>query len=181
MSLIVGYASKEKSLIMSDGRAGVEKHIEHCDKTLKISNHTIAGFVGYLEEAQFILSRLRFETINNSEDFVDRIECLLSDKPKDVPFSTDFAIIGYDNDNKLCTYFIGYLTGYKKQKRIVDENEPRVLCMGGTISETRIQNIFDFNVTNRSIPVEERLKNTIISVSREDESVNENCFIKSLP
>lgn len=181
MSLIVGYASKEKSLIMSDGRASGERHTEHCDKTIKISNHTIAGFVGYLEEAQFILSRLKLELISNSEDFVDHIECLLSNKPIDVPFDTDFAIIGYDNDNKLCTYFIGYLTGYKKQKRIVEVNEPRVLCMGGTISETRIQNIFDQNITNRSIPIEERLKNVIISVSREDESVNENYFIKSLP
>ena len=181
MSLIVGYASKEKSIIMSDGRAGGEKRSEQCDKTIKISNHTIAGFVGYFEEAQFVLSKLKFEHIGNSEDFVNHIEELLSTKPKDVPFETDFAIIGYDNDNKLCTYFIGYMTGYKKQKRIVEENEPRVLCMGGTITEARIQNIFDRNVTNRSIPVEERLKNTIISVSREDKSVNQNCFSKTLP
>lgn len=181
MSLIVGYASKEKSIIMSDGRAGGEKHTENCDKTIKISNHTIAGFVGYLEEVQFILSRLKYEHIKNSEDFVDHIEWLLSEKPKDAPFVSDFAIIGYDNDKKLCTYFIGYLTGYKKQKHIVEENNPRVLCMGGTISESIIQNIFDQNVTNRAIPVEERLKNTIISVSREDESVNENCFLKFLP
>lgn len=181
MSLIVGYASKEKSLIMSDGRASGEKHSEQCDKTIKISNHTIAGFVGYLGEAQFVFSKLKFEHINNSEDFVDHIQELLSTKPKAAPFKSDFAVIGYDNNNKLCTYFIGYLTGYKKQKRIVEENEPRVLCMGGTISEIKIQNIVDQNVTNRSIPIEERLKNTIISVSREDESVNENCFIKSLP
>ena len=183
MSLVVGYASHKKSLLMSDGRASGVLATEYCNKTLKIKDHTIAGFVGYLEEAEIVLKDLKsknFIGIDSSDDFVEFIEWQLSYKPDDISFNSTFCAIGFDRQHILSTYFIGDITSYKIEKHTVQQSEPRIMLMGGSAPPEKINTIFMDNIKNHSLTPEDRLRKTIMMVSEIDNSVNKNCYMQTL-
>ncbi len=79
MSLILGYANKDNAIIMSDGRARGGISSETYNKTRKIGENIILGFVGGKELAEYFLDCIDQSLGENAErclmeDFLEVVE-----------------------------------------------------------------------------------------------------------
>ena len=146
MSLVLGYATKDIALIMSDGRAGIDgSYSEHYNKTLKINDNIILGFVGIVEGAEPFLQHTieQMGTARNNyliDDFLEMIEFFMDDSDTQKYFNSTLMIIGRDNKNNMHVALVGNATSYKIERNLVDTT--RVLSIGGCIEGNIITDIF---------------------------------------
>lgn len=109
---------------MSDGKATGLNVSEKYDKTFKIGNHTIGGYIGFAEEVNQILNVVMQETYKNTEEVVKDMERLFDTKPPYIVFDSDFTLIGMDRQGIPSIYLIGKSTQYKYETK-------KVLCQPG--------------------------------------------------
>lgn len=177
MSLVIGYFNQEYAIIISDGRAGTEN--EYYDKTLKLNDNIIFGYVGYAEEAEMVLPCIKsLSEITSVDELLEILEHEFSLKPSEVEFRTTFMFIGIDNIHNMALYQIGDLTNFKMQKSKLTSG---LLHMGGTTDYHSIDDIVRANMFNKNeLDITERMKKSIEDVSKIDSSVNNNIFIKTI-
>ncbi|MDM8298117.1 hypothetical protein QUW58_23265 [Enterocloster aldenensis] len=179
MSLIVGYVSKDCSMIMSDGRALGAHQSETYDKTFTLGNHTIGGFCGIMEDIEIVMPDLKASKFDNTEEIAYFIEYELKEKPEHISFNSSIVMVGLDSHNQLCKFLIGHLTNYKVEK-VCTVNKPVFFTIGGSIPSQKINNIFTSVVHNEQLTSFGKLKETIFEVSKIDPSVNNQCFYRKM-
>lgn len=177
MSLVIGFGSKNEGLIVSDGRAG--NISEHFDKTRKINDRIIIGFVGFLEEVEMVLNplleELRDEIVSYSlDDFLELLYGAFQTKPTNIIYRSSFLLIGIDNNGCMATAQIGYVTNFEIEKNVCET--PRICSIGGTIDESIISSIINKNIIDRKYTILGRMKKSIGEVSKLDPSVNAITF-----
>ncbi len=184
MSLILGYANKDNAIIMSDGRAGKDgSYSEHYNKTLKINDNIIIGFVGYVETIEqcikYIFSEMGSD-INAYyiEDYWELMQFLLDNDNARAHFKSSFIIMGRDRKHQMYTSTIGRVTDHRLEKTLV--SAPRVASIGGTIDGDIIKDIYMRNITQYHIPIDTCMRTTIQEVAKLDPSVNTNCFVATI-
>lgn len=180
MSLILGYANTKNAIIVSDGRAGgTVCPSEHCDKTLKINSNIIIGFAGFAEDIQATLDFCMAEIGTNADlyyidDFLYLLFHIMDDPINQKHIHSSYIVIGRSKDKRMHTAIIGKLTNYKIEKNIV--NNSRHLAIGGTIKESKISDIYEKNLSNKNMSIQDCMIKTIHDVSLLDSSVNKNIF-----
>lgn len=179
MSLVLEYANKDNAIIMSDGRAGgTASPSETYDKTRKINNNIVLGFVGYKEASEHFLNCARMdmgERIENCyiEEFLEEIEYgMRLDVTKEKLKST-IMIIGKSENGDMRYVIAGKDTDFK----IKDVPLNSVSFIGGTVPIEDIREICKRNLKNIASPFE-LLKKIIEDVSDIDESINKNIFFR---
>lgn len=177
MSLVIGYFDPDYAIIMSDGRAGTVN--EYYDKTLKLNDNIILGYVGYVEDADRVLPCIKsLSEVTSVDKLLDILEFEFSNKPSDIEFRTTFLIIGLDDNKDMSLYQIGELTNFKTQKSTLASG---LLHMGGTVNYHVIDNIMRVNMSNENDKdIINIMKKTIEDVSHIDSSVNNNFFTKAI-
>lgn len=184
MSLILGYADKEKAIIMSDGKAGgTTRNSEHCNKTRKINKNIIVGFAGYLEDIEAVLDFCNEEMLGEIDNydvnyFFDLMSEIMKDPVNQEHIHSSFIIIGKTKDGDMRSAIIGDSTKYKLEERTI--TEPRVLSIGGTIDGKIINEIYLRNIRNARIDIIERMENAVKEVSALDYSVNGSIFYQKI-
>lgn len=179
MSLIVGYASKGCSMIMSDGRALGAHPSETYNKTFALGNHTIGGFCGFAEDIENIMPVIQSIDFHNAEEVAYFIEHELEKKPEQIRFDSSFVMVGLDSNAQLSKFLIGHLTNYKIEKVCI-LNKPVFFTIGGSIPSQKINNIFNSVVHDEQLTNFGKLKETIFEVSKIDPSVNNECFYRKM-
>lgn len=184
MSLVLGYASKEKAIIMSDGRAGgTVSPSETYNKTRKINNNIILGFVGYRETSEHFLNCANDdmgERISNCyiEEFLEEVEYGMNLNVTKEKLQSTFLIIGRTEKGSIRSAIIGNSTGYKLESRII--SEPRFFSIGGTISGEIIKEIYTRNMQGMKLDIIGGMERTIKEVAALDYSINENVFCQNI-
>lgn len=180
MSIVIGYASEDFSFIMSDGKAMGDRATEMYDKTFKLGNHTIGGYVGFAEEVDQILNVIRQEYYGNTEEVVNDMEELFDLKPPHIIFDSDFTMIGRDDNGILCKYLIGKSSNYKCQKKTVSHKDGEFHYIGGTVSREEIARTINKYCKNRTLDALKKAQMIITDVAKIDPSVNDNYFYQIL-
>lgn len=182
MSLVLGYADSQTAIIMSDGRAGENGSVsEYCNKTRKINDNIIIGFVGYLEDSMYFIECIYSELgdkIKNCyiDDFLDIAAEGMNTYAESGDFKSTFLIIGRTSLGKMKTCICGRTTNYCMQIHTLLESKGRILSIGGTIDADIIKKIYTDNFSDKTTSIPYRMVKTIKEVSKLDNSVNENCF-----
>ena len=116
---------------MSDGKATGLNASEKYDKTFKIGNHTIGGYVGFAEEVNQILNVVMQETYKNTEEVAKDMKELFDTKPPYIVFDSDFTMIGRDGNGILSIYLAESLQNINmKRKRFCINLESFMLLEG---------------------------------------------------
>lgn len=180
MSLVLGYATKDYAIIMSDGRAGgTARPSEEYNKTLKFNENVILGYVGYAESCEYIIEYI-YSQLNPDksditiDDLWDILDFVFEDEQAKVHVQATFMIIGKHSDGNMYTSIIGRVTDYKLEFNKVIL--PRYLSIGGTIDGNIINTIYTQNMNMLDIPVKKRLLKTIVEISAIDSSINSTTF-----
>lgn len=185
MSLVLGYANTDSAIIMSDGRATRDGNIisENSNKTIKVNRNIILGFAGFKEDVEIFIPHI-FRQMGEDrseyfmDDFLEMMDFYMKDEEFQKNFKSSFIVIGRDNLQQMLTSIAGYLTNYEIWENVV--TEPRILTIGGTIDEKLINNIFFKNIKDDGIPMTDRMRKTVVEVSKIDNSINENVFYSSI-
>ncbi len=184
MSLVLGYCDGTTGIIASDGKAGgTVCPSEEYNKTRKINDNIILGFAGYKESCEYFLNcvymaleeKVKYCYI---DDFLDVVECGMGSEKTKENLRSSFIIIGKTQNKNMISTMVGDVTDYKIEKNNVIS--PRILAIGGTIEGQVINDIYIKNIRNTTISISQRMKNTIMQVSKLDESVNDNVFFSKL-
>ena len=182
MSLVLGYANKDNAIIMSDGRAmGKVFSSENYNKTRKINENIILGFVGYKEPCEHFLNCVYMDMGKRTEscymdEFLEEIEYEMSlDKTKK-ELESAFMIIGRTEIGEMYSVIVGNSTDYKIEKNLVCT--PRALLIGGVSDKNMINALYDKNITNMNMSIEECMRKTIAEASEVDGSINDNFFTR---
>lgn len=184
MSLIIGYASVNGAVIMSDGRAGIDgSYSEYYNKTMRINKNIIIGFAGIKEKIEFFLNHAIEQMGLEREhycidDFLYMIDFFMNDEETRKNLQSSFIIIGRDKDNHIHTAMVGDVTGFIIQRRMI--TTPRLLSIGGTIDGSIIYSILKGNIAKPDLSTVKAMEKTISDVSLLDRSVNANTFILTL-
>ncbi len=179
MSLVLGYANENNAIIMSDGRAGGKvSPSEEYDKTRKINDNIIIGFVGYKETSEHFIDCVYMDigySINNCymEEFIEEVEYGMGLESTKEKLESSFLIIGRTRNGKMKFVIAGKDTNYSIKYIPIN----RIAFIGGVIPIKDIQKICKKNCDIKSSPFE-ILKSTIEDVSDLDSSVNKNIFYK---
>ena len=180
MSIVIGYASEKNSFIMSDGKATGLNASEKYDKTFKIGNHTIGGYVGFAEEVNQILNVVMQETYKNTEEVAKDMKELFDTKPPYIVFDSDFTMIGRDGNGILSIYLIGKSTKYKYETKKVLYQPGEFYAIGGTIPRQEINKIVEKHSRNKVITPLKKAQLMIDDIAKIDTSVNSNVFYQML-
>ena len=155
MSLVLGYASKDSAIIMSDGRAGENGcYSEYYNKTLKVNDNIILGAAGVMEGIKIFLSQAlpqmgKHRPQYKIDDFWYMMESLMRDEETQKYLQSAFLIIGRHSDGNMYTSIIGDSTDYALEKNKV--TIPRFCAIGGTIDGSIINEIVTEEMTNKLI------------------------------
>lgn len=184
MSLVLGYADKRNAIIMSDGRAGENGvYSERYDKTLKINDNIIMGYVGIMENINMFLSCILFNMGENRkyyliDDFLDMVDFVMQDEETKNNLESSFIIIGRDSKNNMIASMVGHLTDYKIEKGVA--YAPKFLSIGGTIEDKIINKICINHMGEMKQSPISAMRKIIKDVSRKDPAVNGNVFYSSI-
>lgn len=184
MSLVLGYANKNNAIIMSDGRAdGTVSPSEIYDKTRKINNNIILGFVGYKETGEHFLNCVHMDMGKRIEEcymgeFLEEVEYGMSLDATKEKLKSTFMIIGRTERKEMVSVIVGNSTDYKIEKNIV--SSPRILLIGGVIDGKIINDIYMKHISDVKKSVEDCMRKTIEEVSEIDDSINKNIFAKMI-
>lgn len=182
MSLVLGYANKDIAIIMSDGRAGgTVSPSEIYDKTRKINDNIIMGFVGYRETGEHFLNCVYTDMQNRIEscfidEFLEEVEYGISLDVTREKMRSTFMIIGRTEKREIISIIAGNSTNYKVEKKIVCDSWIRFV--GGVIDRNIIYNIYMKNMSNKKMSIENCMRKTITEVSQIDNSINNNIFMQ---
>lgn len=165
---------------MSDGKATGLNVSEKYDKTFKIGNHTIGGYIGFAEEVNQILNVVMQETYKNTEEVVKDMERLFDTKPPYVVFDSDFTLIGMDRQGIPSIYLIGKSTQYKYETKKVLCQPGEFYAIGGTIPREEINKIVENHSRNKIITPLKKAQLMIDDIAKIDTSVNSNVFYQML-
>lgn len=181
MSLVLVYANNENAIIMSDGRAGgTENPSEIYDKTRKINENIIMGFVGYRETGEHFIKCIHMELEEKIDkcyidEFMEVVEYGMGLNATKEKMRSTFLMIGRTKEKEMKVAVAGKDTNYQ----IIYIPLNRITFIGGTIPEEEIMKICKENSdTNDS--TFEIFKKTIVDVSKIDKSVNENIFYQTI-
>lgn len=184
MSLVLGYADRESAIIMSDGRARGEYFIsEDYNKTRKIGQNIILGFVGGKEPAEYFLDCVN-QSLNVgeencfAEEFLEVVEYGMERVLKSGGFDATFLIIGRKLDGGIVVSMAG--KGIRGGFAIREVTEPRMQHIGGCISHEAIGGVYSENMRNADMPIFECMRKTIMDVSVLDNSINTAIFVQTL-
>lgn len=165
---------------MSDGKATGLNVSEKYDKTFKIGNHTIGGYIGFAEEVNQILNVVMQETYKNTEEVVKDMERLFDTKPPYIVFDSDFTLIGMDRQGIPSIYLIGKSTQYKYETKKVLCQPGEFYAIGGTIPREEINKIVENHSRNKIITPLKKAQLMIDDIAKIDTSVNSNVFYQML-
>lgn len=165
---------------MSDGKATGLNVSEKYDKTFKIGNHTIGGYIGFAEEVNQILNVVMQETYKNTEEVVKDMERLFDTKPPYIVFDSDFTLIGMDRQGISSIYLIGKSTQYKYETKKVLCQPGEFYAIGGTIPREEINKIVENHSRNKIITPLKKAQLMIDDIAKIDTSVNSNVFYQML-
>ena len=182
MSLVLGYASKDSAIIMSDGRAGENgSYSEYYNKTRKINDNIILGFVGIKEEIDIFLDH-----VNNNisdvkqtmmvDEFLEYIAYLMDDKETKENFHSTFLIAGRERTQKMVLAKIGHYTNHQLKAKVA--TGPIYDWIGGTVNMRTIQNIVNNKIDLSNVI--QSFQGIICDVSEIDNAVNKNFYMISL-
>lgn len=101
----------------------------------------------------------------------------MNDKETQQHLQSSFKIIGKTKESEMITAIAGDVTNFKIEKNSV--LTPRFLTIGGTVDGNIINRIYFKNIKDTKNPFD-CMKNTIIQVSKIDNSVNSNIFYSSI-
>lgn len=183
MSLVLGYVTQDHAIIMSDGRAGKDGCVsEHYNKTVKINDNIILGFVGFLEPVEFFLKQCisQMGTDRNDyfvDDFAEMLEFFFSDSETRTRLKSSFLILGRARDSSIHSIIAGNLTNYAIEDTLVAT--PRVLQIGGSVEGSRLNDIYYRNINlfiDGKIDIIDAMSRTIVEASHIDSSINSNVF-----
>ena len=165
---------------MSDGKATGLNVSEKYDKTFKIGNHTIGGYIGFAEEVNQILNVVMQETYKNTEEVVKDMERLFDTKPPYIVFDSDFTLIGMDRQGIPSIYLIGKSTQYKYETKKVLCQPGEFYAIGATIPREEINKIVENHSRNKTISPLKKAQLMIDDIAKIDTSVNSNVFYQML-
>ena len=165
---------------MSDGKATGLNVSEKYDKTFKIGNHTIGGYIGFAEEVNQILNVVMQETYKNTEEVVKDMERLFDTKPPYIVFDSDFTLIGMDRQGIPSIYLIGKSTQYKYETKKVLCQPGEFYAIGGTIPREEINKIVENHSRNKIITPLKKAQLMIDDIAKIATSVNSNVFYQML-
>lgn len=181
MSLVLGYANENNAIIMSDGRAGGKvSPSEKYDKTRKINDNIILGFVGYKETSEHFIACVYMDmedSINNCymEEFIEEVEYGMGLESTKEKLESSFLILGRTRNGEMKFVITGKDTNYRI--KYIPLNV--IAFIGGTIPIKDIKEICKKNSEIKGSPFA-ILKSTIEDVSDLDSSVNKNIFFKTI-
>lgn len=181
MSIVLGYANSKNAIIMSDGRAGgTVNPSETYDKTRKINDNIILGFVGYRETSEHFLNCVYAdmgERIENCyiDEFLEEVEYGMSLDVTREKLKSTLMIIGKKENGDIRFTIAGQDTNFK----LKDVSINSIYFIGGTIPIEDIREICVKNSKSTAFPYR-ILKKTIEDVSDKDESINKNIFFKAI-
>ena len=184
MSLVLGWTDGNNAYIASDGRAGgTQNPSENYNKTRKINENIILGFVGYKEPSEHFLNCVYEglgENINNCllDDFLEPLQYGMNLKATKEKLCSTFLIIGKAKDDTLKYVIVGNSTNYSIKN--LDPLQKRLYPIGGTIERSKILDICEKHAGIREKSIKETMRNIIYDVSDIDYSVNKNVFFQEI-
>lgn len=183
MSLVIGYTDGKQAIIMSDGRAGgTYAPSETYDKTTKINDNIIIGFVGNAAFTEPFLNEMRKQfgeelkdcTIEDIQDFFEFqfTEQLIAQNP-----ASTFLIMA-KTENTVKVAIFGQDTGYKF--KYINKSTPLYVHIGGCFVDKIIATANKtLSLTSDKSPIEQ-MEELIIQCSSFDNSINTNVFTKTV-
>lgn len=181
MSLVLGYADGQHAIIMSDGRATGSHPSEEKNKTEKINDNIILGYVGFEEDAKIFINFTHdafgdYQKDIGISEFLEYVSYQIDNEDARKYMQSTFMIIGRDVDGSMVFAEIGHYTGHKVLGLVVGDR-PYGKHIGGTIDRGLIDNIFDakMQVANADNAIGLMME-VIYAVADIDSSVNKNCF-----
>lgn len=184
MSLVIGFCNGKHALIASDGRAGGNIcPSEEYDKTRKINNNIILGFVGYKESGEYFLNGVYSELGEKIKDcyidkFLEVVDYGMNLKPVKGILQASFLIIGKTEQGGMQFVTCGQNTDYKLT--FLDANIGRLFPIGGTIPKSDILDICEYHSKSFNGNIKTTLKNIIIDVSKIDDSINQTIYYQEI-
>lgn len=110
-------------------------------------------------------------------DYLEMMDFYMNDKETQQHLQSSFIIIGRTKEKEMITAITGDVTNFKIEKNSV--LTPRFLTIGGTVDGKIINSIYFNNIKDTKNPLD-CMKNTILQVSKIDNSVNSNFFYSSI-
>lgn len=184
MSLVLGYADSKRAIIMSDGRAvGEQFRSETYDKTIKINKNIIIGFAGIKESIEIFINHIFCEIENEREllfadDLIEILGLHMQEPETRKNLLSTFLIVGKTEKGHMVTAIAGQSTNFCVEKNSV--TSARILSIGGSVDGRRIEEIYRKNMKAGDMGIKERMENTILEVSKIDNSVNKTIFMKTI-
>lgn len=180
MSFVVGLATVNYGIVISDGRACRNDSIltEHFNKTRKIGN-VIIGFSG---EAELGVEALENIKPNNNASATEIAELLCEYlRNKKLPSSRkcNFVIVGPNTSNQMEVYYFGISNGLKIDIKTPDAQNIQFVALSSDAipNPTRLV-VQRFNYPAASI--KKGLEDVIHLAAELDSSVNKNCFVQEI-
>lgn len=184
MSLVLGYCNGITGVVASDGRAGgIVCPSEEYDKTRKINDCIILGFVGYRESSEHFLSCVHMELGERIrscyiDEFLEVIKYGMSLDATREHLHSSFVIIGKTEKGDMKFVTTGQNTDF--DINFLDANIGRIYPIGGTVSVSSILDICEYHSKLFEGNVKNTLKNIITDVSKIDNSINTNLYFKEI-
>ncbi len=185
MSLVLGYCNGTSGIIASDGRAGgTVCPSEEYDKTRKINNNIILGFVGYKESSEHFLNCVHMELGERIKDcyineFLEVVKYGMNLDVTKEHLHASFLIIGKSDTGNMKFVLAGQDTNYSL--KYLDANIGRIYPIGGTVPIKSILDICEYHSKLFDGNVKGTLKNIITDASKIDNSINENVYFQEIP
>lgn len=183
MSLVLGFTDGKSAIIASDGRSGgTVCPSEECNKTRKINQNIILGFVGYKENCEYFIdwaSKNMGSEIEDYyiDDYLEIIEFGMNEESTQKHFQSTLMIIGKTKEDEIKFVIVGQSTGYKTKFLPTDG---RMAFIGGTIPISKIREICEYNFSTKVGKIMNVMIRIIRDVSVLDDSVNTTCFFTFL-
>ena len=183
MSLVLGWTDGIIGYIASDGRAGGDEPSENYNKTRKVNENIILGFVGMKSQAEYFLNCV-YESLGDDvkncyiEDFMEPLEYGISLPVTKEKLRSTFLIIGKSKSKEIKYILVGNATNYLV--KYLDPFQKRLFPIGGTIEKDKILDICEKHSLLFKGNVKETMKNIIYEVSDIDNSINKNVYYQEI-
>ena len=184
MSLVLGYCNGTTGIIASDGRTGgAVCPSEEYNKTRRINNNIILGFVGFKESSEHFLNCVHMELGERIRDcyideFLEVVEYGMDLDVTKEHLQSSFLIIGKTESRNMKFVLAGQDTNYSL--KYIDANIGLIYPIGGTVPSKSILDICEYHSKIFDGNVKNTLKNIITDVSKIDNSINKNVYFQEI-
>ena len=185
MSIVLGFASETKAILMSDGRVldNNTKHIitENYPKVYHINDKVAIGYTGIKELGECLTNNLflRFQSeidLLNMDIVASALSCIAKEieSSLEIQLPIQVLIAGIDFSGNMALSYFSKANNFEVQKYVTTKDDS---CYVALNPDSLIgRDVAGEFLSDYTLPVRDRMKNCIEYVAKIDSTVNNNVF-----